>query len=493
MNLSFEAKLKIGFCLVSALLLLVILIFLDTSNDFREARNQIAHTHEVIAALKAMSATMTGGQSSTRGYVLTGDRSYLEMYESARTNAVKQVEEIKALTADNPFYRERIDRLQRLVVEDLDYRESLIRAREAGSIEYQDAPPSAGGEGNQFNRLQALLADMEREERRLLHLRELEQEKTNDSAGGLMVILSLLISSLFIAGYRLIHRYVEEREAWRSKVEELNVMLVQRASALEHSNKELEAFSYTVSHDLRAPLRHITGFCTLLAKHQGDALDELGKRYLATISSATTRLGVLIDDLLVFARMGRAEMRPQRVVLEPLIRDVLTDFQRDLSNRNITLRNDELPAVQGDVTMLRQVFVNLLDNAIKYTRPRDPAVIEIGCDGMTDTEAVLFVRDNGVGFDMRYVNKLFGIFQRLHRVEEFEGTGIGLASVRRIIVRHGGKTWAEGKPGEGTTIFFTLPRADHGSGNGLTQPKPGQKRSPGRPHTDAPLETYPTG
>jgi len=169
-------------------------------------------------------------------------------------------------------------------------------------------------------------------------------------------------------------------------------------------------------------------------------------------------MGMLIDDLLVFSRMGRAEMRKTTVDLEQLVREMIQNLEQDTRGRNVTWKNSRLPEVEGDCALLRQVLVNLLGNAVKYSRPRDSARIEIGCASETTDEAVIFVRDNGVGFDMRYAQKLFGVFQRLHRADEFEGTGIGLANVRRIILRHGGRTWAEAKPGEGATFYFSLPK-----------------------------------
>ena len=227
---------------------------------------------------------------------------------------------------------------------------------------------------------------------------------------------------------------------------------------LQAANTELEAFSYSVSHDLRAPLRHIDGFADLLMKHAGSTLDEKGRRYIKTIADSAKRMGALIDDLLVFSRIGRAELHERKVDLNFLSDEVISELRVETEGRNVDWRRQGLPVVIGDPSLLRQVLVNLFSNAVKYTRPRDPAVIEIGFE-TSPSEFTIYVRDNGVGFDMAYVNKLFGVFHRLHRGDEFEGTGIGLANVQRIIRRHGGRTWAEGKVGEGATFYFSLPIA----------------------------------
>jgi len=244
-----------------------------------------------------------------------------------------------------------------------------------------------------------------------------------------------------------------------------NRNLEETAGKLEAANEELEAFAYSVSHDLRPPLRHIDGFVQLLLQREGERLDPASSRYLNVIAQSSARMDQLIDDLLAFSRTGRAEMKTRRVELNELVREAQQELAPMLEGRPIAWEISPLPAVEADPSLLRQVWVNLLSNAYKFTAPRSKARIEIGVKkpGFLEkpgfSEVTIFIRDNGVGFDPQYTHKLFGVFQRLHREDEFEGTGIGLAIVRRIIHRHGGRVWAEGELDGGATFYFTLREA----------------------------------
>jgi PAS domain S-box-containing protein len=245
----------------------------------------------------------------------------------------------------------------------------------------------------------------------------------------------------------------------RNLNDELEHRVIQRTEQLEAANKELEAFSYSVSHDLMAPLRHISGFAEILIREYNKQLPEDARRYLDNISGSVKKMGALIEDLLRFSKIGRAEIRKETLMMNRVVEDALLLIRPFIMERKVNWNIETLPEVQGDYNLLRQVWVNLLDNAVKYSGKRDEALINVGFRD-EPKEIVFYVKDNGVGFNMKYAFKLFCVFQRLHSSSQFDGTGIGLANVRRIISRHGGRTWAEAEEDNGATFYFSLPKSN---------------------------------
>jgi PAS domain S-box-containing protein len=252
---------------------------------------------------------------------------------------------------------------------------------------------------------------------------------------------------------------ITARKHREEEIVALNRELVKRAEDLAAANKELESFAYSVSHDLRAPLRHVIGYAELLQEQAASSLDEKSRRYTKTILDSAKRLGVLIDDLLGFSRIGRADTNKTTVDLGQLVREVIAELRPQIGNRDIAWNVGALPGCHGDRAMLKVALVNLISNAVKFSRQRARAEIAIGSTEGQHSQIEIFIRDNGAGFDMRHADKLFGVFQRLHLSEEFEGTGIGLATVQRIIHRHGGNIRAEAALDHGATFYFSLPRA----------------------------------
>lgn len=249
----------------------------------------------------------------------------------------------------------------------------------------------------------------------------------------------------------------KEEEKLRNLNEQLEKRVVKRTEQLEQYNKELESFSYSVSHDLRAPVRHINGFADILKNDYYEQLPDEARHYLDTIISSAKRMGDLIDDLLSFSRTGREELIKSSFPMNKVVKEALIQINPFIEYRKVDMNVSELPEAYADYNLLRQVWINLLDNAAKYTRTKERAVIEIGFKE-EDLEVVYYIKDNGVGFDMKYSHKLFGVFQRLHSPAQFDGTGIGLANVRRIITRHGGRTWAEAEVDKGATFYFSMPK-----------------------------------
>ena len=294
---------------------------------------------------------------------------------------------------------------------------------------------------------------------RVTHHMENEFEFPDGSKGWFELSIQPIPEGVFILSYDISERKKSEHELLKLNAE-LEHRVAERTTELEVVNKELEAFTYSVSHDLRAPLRHISGFVQLLTENKSQAMDAKSNRYLSIISDSAKQMGKLIDDLLNFSRMGRASLRYGLVDFNYLVNQVIGELESDSNHKNVKWEIMQLPSLHADYSLMKIVFVNLLDNAVKYSGKVDSPKIQIGFNKPEETKIVFYVKDNGAGFDMKYAHKLFGVFQRLHSTEEYEGTGIGLATVRRIVHKHNGETWAEGEVGKGASFFLSLPVTD---------------------------------
>jgi signal transduction histidine kinase len=470
MKVLFEQKIRLAFSLALAFLLVLACIAWWSAARSIAAFRSVDQTHQVLDELDEISIGILNAETSVRGYALRGDESYLKPYASGVATLKHSRKELQRLSRDNELLQAKVGALEPLLDKKLGSLAAIIQERRANGLEAASKLLTTHEGDALMEQVRNVLAEIGVMERHLLDKRSAKAQNEGRSTISLVIFGSLAAMLLVAGANALVQRDFRKRlkaEAERDRlfdaqkqvemqIVELNADLQVRAAELAAVNKELEAFSYSVSHDLRAPLRHVSGFVDLLKKNVGASLDKKALHHLDCIATSAHQMGQLVDDLLQFSRMARAEMRFSRVDLGDLVAEVQGRLQHDLHGRKIEWKIGALPEVQGDRSMLRVVLTNLISNAVKYTRPRKPARIEIGCDA-NGKEHVVFVRDNGVGFDMKYVGKLFGVFQRLHFEEEFEGTGIGLASARRILMRHGGRIWAEGQEDQGATFYFSLP------------------------------------
>jgi signal transduction histidine kinase len=449
---SIERRVLAGFGLVFAGIIVISAISYGNTAILIENSRLDTKSHELVQLLDSVEEALGAAESGHRRYLVTGDESYLTSYRAVVEQMPEYLRYLKGLTSEEAEQRARVATLEQLIAKQLGAEAEAIAQRKQHGYEGVRQLALSGAAKTGLERIHRLMSELDSAERRALVLRVAQSAGSTRNTIALLALGALLQLVLLASVYILIHHDVTQRRRVATELQS-------RGELLQAANKELEAFSYSVSHDLRAPLRHIDGYAALLSKATGEALNDKARRYLQTISDSAKQMGQLIDDLLVFSRMGRQDMLRTTVNLDQLVKTVLHDLRLDLQGRSISWTIHPLPNVLGDPAMLRQVFVNLISNALKFTATRPEATIEIGVVKRRSGAAEVFVRDNGVGFDMQYVNKLFGVFQRLHRHDEFEGTGIGLANVRRIIHRHGGRTWAEGAPDQGATFYFSLPLA----------------------------------
>jgi len=449
---SIERRVLAGFGLVFAGIVVISAVSYRNTAVLIENSLLDTKSHELVQRLGSVGEALGAAESGHRRYLVTGDESYLTPYRAVVERMPEYLRYLRSLTNEVGQQQDRVATFEQLIAKQLEAEAGAITQRKKHGYEGVRHLALSGAAKTELDGIHRLMTEIDTVEQRALQARVAQSAASTRNTIALLGLGAFLQLVLLASVYFLIHHDVTERRRVATELQS-------RGELLQAANKELEAFSYSVSHDLRAPLRHIDGYAALLSKAAGDALNDNARRYLQTISGSAKQMGQLIDDLLVFSRMGRQDMLHTTVNLDQLIKTVLHDLRLDLQGRAISWTMHPLSNVLGDPAMLRQVFMNLVSNALKFTATRPEAKIEIGVATRSPSEVEIFVRDNGVGFDMQYVDKLFGVFQRLHRNDEFEGTGIGLANVRRIIHRHGGRTWAEGAVDQGATFYVSLPSA----------------------------------
>ena len=406
---------------------------------------------------------LAGAESAQIAYLLTDRQQLRDEYERLMASARAHQQAIAAYVANDSDQAADFRQLDTHVNRRLDLLAEVTSLYDTVGLSSAKENVASEEGARLMRTLQSLTGRMDERGEALLLERESTLSRSRELTLGSLLLTLAVAAGIFLTLFRCISREMaaraESERALRElnrKMLALNETLAQRASEVEAANAELEAFSYSVSHDLRAPLRHVDGYIEMLKAENAHELSAEARRKLDVISESSGRMSKLIDDLLAFSRMSRLELHVERVDLDALVRTVLADLEMATRGRRIEWHIDPLPPVSGDAALLKQVLANLVGNAVKYTAPRELARIEIGTAGEEAGKRVYYVRDDGVGFDMKHAGRLFGIFQRLHRADQFDGTGIGLANVQRIVARHGGRVWAEAEPDHGATFYFTL-------------------------------------
>ena len=457
--MTFSSK-AIAVCALMIMLGIGVLSFRSTARD-EEDREWVTHTHLVLENLQGVLIDVTQAETGQRGYMLTGEDRYLEPYRAGLNRVQQDIQELRSLTSDNARQQEAIQRLEPLIAVRLAELSAGIEVRKRSGLLAGVEAVAKGNTGEQSMReIAAQIAEMRETEEQLLGRRlETAAAGTRKMKAVIMLGNALGLLILSVAGV-VIHREAGRRNLAERDLKQANSHLELRTTELSDANSELESFSYSVAHDLRAPLRQIAGYSNVLVQDHGPHLGAEALRYLEKVQDGARKMGRLVDDLLSLSKVGRQELLLQATPLDSLLQQAVEELAPECSGRKVEWQIGGLFTTDCDPGLMKQVFVNLLSNAVKYTGKRERAVIQVG-QMMQNDRRVIFVRDNGAGFEMQYVAKLFGVFQRLHKARDFEGTGVGLAIVQRIIRKHGGRIWAEAELDQGATFFFTLGRSEN--------------------------------
>ena len=435
-----------GFALAFSAIIIISIVSFNNSLRYIGATEKIELKHKTLTEIEVIVSDIKDIALGTSGFVITGNDSFIAQYLTSAENVRSRLNSLRLLAGEDIFIRNYLDTLQILLEQRLKLDEQLITSGKEN--DGQALIISGNGEAI-MDSIRSVIKKVENYEQ--AELKNLYQEKEFNFKSNIITFSTLILVVLTIISilYFLIKKELFVRQKAEEETRHLNVKL-------EAVNKELESFTYTVSHDLRAPVRHINGFLDILHKNINEKLDKENLRYFNLIKESTKDMGNLIDDLLTFSRTAKAEINKTKLNLNETVHQVIQNIQHGPEGKNVEWITDELPEVYGDYTLIKVVLVNLISNAVKFTSKTANPVVTIGSQKY-DKIQVIFIKDNGVGFNMNYYSKLFGVFQRLHDTGDFPGTGIGLATVKKIIEKHNGKVWAKSKEGEGATFFFSLP------------------------------------
>jgi signal transduction histidine kinase len=425
--------------------------------------HDVEHTYQVLAAIERGYAGLVAATAAVREHVATGDSDTLGGRDEALSRMHTAVQDLRELTRDNPAQQLTLDELQPLIEARLARLNETLLLHQTGDSAAARAHLVHPEPQAMMATIRDRLDDMQLREEALLRQRLAAAENLRVRTSVVSGLLLVAVAAVVIGGLLALLRDGRLKDRLRSELaqrervlEQVNGELERQAAALKSANKELEGFSYSISHDLRSPLRAIDGFALMLQEDYSSALDAEGRRYISVIRDGAHRMSMLIDDLLKFSRFGRQPLRHEEIDTTALVRRALQEVLAGNTGNTPKFEILDLPKCRGDSALLLQVWVNLLANAVKYSSRASAPCVSAGGE-LRGEELVFFVRDNGAGFDMKYVNKLFGVFQRLHAAEDYPGTGVGLAIVQRIVTRHGGRAWGEGAIGQGATFYFALP------------------------------------
>ncbi len=456
MKISFEKRLILFFTIIFLGIIILGIVASRNNRTTLETNKLIAHTKEVIAESELVLSLSKDIVIGSQRYVITGDSSFIGYFSTSKEIVFVHIRNLKDLTKDNPVQQVRVDSLDFLMKDRIIFSNLYMRVRNENGFDAASKMIATGRGKFYIDKIRDLINQIEGEENFLLIQR---QQANNSSITAFnQAFYALLIGVFIFLGVVFLYVLYNSRKRARAEQQiiRLNSELKKNVEQMEAVNKELEAFSYSVSHDLRSPLRIIDGYANILIQDYKEKIDEEGNRTLGIIKSNPQRMGQLIDDLLNLSRLGRKELVLHKVNINEIVQSIIMEQMEHNPSAHVEIKVDQLEPANCDTNLIRQVWSNLISNAFKYSGRKEKAIVEIG-SYKKENEVIYFVKDNGVGFDMKYVDKLFGVFQRLHKMTEFEGTGVGLAIVQRIILKHGGRVWAEAEPDKGATFYFSLP------------------------------------